>query len=152
AEATLNSVRWNYVQAKLTNAAQTQRLYFTALYQREIAELARANAEVNNQLFAISRKQFEGGTLAGADVAIIKLDNAGARRQAALAETNYNTALLDLKRQLGLPAAAPLTLTGRLSDFRWQPITNESSMWTHFVCLEMPVTDDRAILARTLAS
>src|SRR6185369_9109848 len=28
AEATLNSVRWNYVQAKLTNAAQTQRLYF----------------------------------------------------------------------------------------------------------------------------
>jgi cobalt-zinc-cadmium efflux system outer membrane protein len=152
AEAALNSVRWNYVQAKLTNAAQTQRLYFTALYQRDIAELAKANAEINNQLFATSRKQFEGGTLAGADVAIIKLDNASTRRQAALAEANYNTALLDLKRQLGLPASAPLTLTGHLSDFHWQPITSQSSTWTQFICLEMPVTDDRAWIARTLAS
>src|SRR5437867_12581018 len=29
AAATLNGVRWNYVQAQLTNVAQTQRLYFT---------------------------------------------------------------------------------------------------------------------------
>jgi outer membrane protein TolC len=42
AAATLESVRWNYVQAKLTNMATTQRLYFAALYQHEVAELTRA--------------------------------------------------------------------------------------------------------------
>jgi cobalt-zinc-cadmium efflux system outer membrane protein len=152
AEAALNSVRWNYVQAKLSNAAQTQRLYFTALYQRGIAELAKANADVNNQLFAISRKQFEGGTLAGSDVAIIKLDNAAARRQTALAEANYQTAVLDLRRQLGLPVVCPLVLAGSLNDFRWQPITSDASVWAHFVCLETPITEDRALLARTLAA
>jgi cobalt-zinc-cadmium efflux system outer membrane protein len=152
AAATLNSVRWNFVQAKLANMVQTQRLFFTALYQRGIAELARANADLNNQLLSISQKQFEAGTITGSDVAILKLDNASARRQAALAEANYQTALLDLKRQLGLPAAAPLVLTGRLSDWKWQPMTNETSQWMHYVCLEMPLESDRAWLARTLAS
>lgn len=152
AEAALNSVRWNYVQAKLTNVAQTQRLYFTALYQREIALLARQNAELNDQLLTISRKQLEGGTLAGSDVAIIRLDNAGARRQAALAEANYQTALLDLKRQLGMPPICPLSLKGSLADFRWEKVTSQSTVWSHFVCLEVPVTDDRAWIARTLAS
>ncbi|HMC09702.1 MAG TPA: TolC family protein [Pirellulaceae bacterium] len=152
AAAVLNSVRWNYVQAKLTNMAQTQRLYFTALYQRGIAELARSNADLNNQLLSISQKQFEGGTIAGADVAILKLDNASTRRQAALAEANYQTAVLDLKRQLGLPAAAPLVLGGRLTDWRWQELTSETPIWSTFVCVEMPVTADRAWLARTLAA
>src|SRR5205814_8166972 len=85
AAATLNSVRWNYVQAQLTSIAQTQRLYFTALYQHGIAELARANAELNNQLLDISQKQLAAVQLAGADVAIIKLDHAARRRPAALA-------------------------------------------------------------------
>src|SRR5439155_8974828 len=152
AAAALNSVRWNYVQAKLTNAAQTQRLYFTALYQRGIAELMRANADLNTQLLSISRKQFEAGTIAGADVAILKLDNAAARRQAALAEANYQTALLDLKRQLGLPATAPLSLSGRLTDWKWQALTSETPLWSQFVCIEMPVTADRMWLARSLAS
>ena len=48
-----------------------------------------------------------------ADVAIIKLDNASTRRQAALAGANYQTALLDLKRQIGLPAEG---------DSRWDAI------------------------------
>jgi len=152
AAATLNSVRWNFVQAKLASAAQTQRLYFTALYQRGIAELARANADLNTQLLSISRKQFEAGTLAGADVAILKLDNASARRQAALAEANYQTALLDLKRQLGMPAGTPLALSGRLTDWKWQAITSETPLWSQFLCVEMPVTADRMWLARSLAS
>jgi cobalt-zinc-cadmium efflux system outer membrane protein len=152
AAATLNGIRWNYVQSQLTNVAQTQRLYFTALYQREIAALARANAELNNQLLAVSQKQFESGTITGADVAILKLDNASARRQAALAEANYNTALLDLKRQLGLPAAAPLSLAGDLADWRWQEIAAAQSKFSKYVCIELPPACDRAWLARTLAS
>src|SRR5262245_2932074 len=152
AEAALNSVRWNYVQAKLLNMAQTQRLYFTALYQRGIAELSMANAELNNQLLAISQRQLAAGAITGADVAILRLDNASARRQARLAEANYQTALLDLKRQLGLPAGAPLALAGRLTDWRWLGLSSETPMWSKFVCLEMPVTNDRAWLARALAS
>jgi outer membrane protein, heavy metal efflux system len=152
AAAALNSVRWNYVQAKLTNMAQTQRLYFTALYQRGVAELAIANAELNQQLLAISQKQFEAGTITGADVAILRLDNAGARRQARLAEANYQTALLDLKRQLGLPAAAPLALPGRLTDWQWQELSSVTPLWSQFAAIELPVTADRAWLARSLAA
>ena len=44
--------------------------------QREIAGLVRAIADLNNQLLGISQKQFEGGAITGADVAILKLDNA----------------------------------------------------------------------------
>jgi cobalt-zinc-cadmium efflux system outer membrane protein len=152
AAAALNSVRWNYVQAKLANMAQTQRLYFTALYQLGIAELARANADLSSQLLAISQRQFEGGTITGADVAILKLDNAAARRQAKLADANFQTALLDLKRQLGLPAATPLSLTRHLADWRWQEISAQTPLWAKFVEIEMPVTADRAWLARTLAA
>lgn len=152
AAATLNSVRWNYVQAQLTNVAQTQRLYFTAIYQREIAGLARANADLNNQLLGISQKQFEGGTITGADVAILKLDNASARRQAALADANYQTALLDLKRQLGLPAGAPLLLSGGLGDWRWQDVSSAQGNLSKYVCIDIPAVADRMWLARTLAS
>jgi cobalt-zinc-cadmium efflux system outer membrane protein len=152
AAAALNGVRWNYVQGKLTNMAQTQRLYFTALYQRGIGELAQANADLSNQILAISQKQLEGGTIAGADVAILKLDNAAARRQAALADATYRTALLDLKRQLGLPAATPLVLSGRMTDWRWQTLTSDTPLWSRFAPLEVPVTADRAWLARSLAA
>src|SRR5262245_52073939 len=142
AAAALNSVRWNYVQAKLLNMAQTQRLFFSALYQREIAELARANAELNTQLLSISQKQLEAGAIAGADVAILRLDNASARRQAALADASYQTAVLDLKRHLGVPPTAPVAVSGRLADWKWQAVTSETAAWLPLACVEMPVTTD----------
>jgi cobalt-zinc-cadmium efflux system outer membrane protein len=152
AAAALNSIRWNIVQAELQNMATTQRLYFTALYQRDLARLAGANADLNSQLLGISQKQLESGTLAGADVAILRLDNAAARRQARLAETTYQTALLDLKRQLGMPPTATLELTSSLTDWRWHELVSDTKLWSRFVCLEAPVTADRAWLARSLAA
>ena len=41
AQAALNQVRWNIVAAELTNTATTEKLYFTALYQRDLRDLAR---------------------------------------------------------------------------------------------------------------
>ena len=152
AAATLNSIRWNIVQAELTNMAQTQRLYFTVLYQRDVAQLIGANAELNNQLLAISQKQLEAGTAAGADVAILRLDYTAARRQARLAEANYQSALLDLKRHLGLPPMAPLELPGRLANWRFQVLSHQSELWSHHLCVAIPATDDRNLVARSLAA
>jgi cobalt-zinc-cadmium efflux system outer membrane protein len=152
AAAALNSVRWNYVQAKLLNMATTQRLYFTALYQRELADLARAQADLNSQLWATSERQLAAGQIAGADLAIVRLDHAAARRLAALADANYQTALLDLRRHLGVPLDVPLQLVGRLTDWRWQAVSPASPLASHFAEVEVPITADRAWLAGSLAS
>ena len=40
AMAALGQIRWNIQQAELLNIAQTERLFFTALYQRQLLELA----------------------------------------------------------------------------------------------------------------
>jgi cobalt-zinc-cadmium efflux system outer membrane protein len=117
--AALRSVRWNILQAELNNVAQTERLYFAALYQRSLLNLAQANAELNRQLLGISQKQLEGGQLAGADVAIVRLDAQATQKQAQLAEANYRTALLDLRRHLNIPLGTPINVTGELTDWVW---------------------------------
>ena len=63
--AALNTVRWNILQAELLNVAQTERLYFTALYQRGIRDLARASATLNDQLLTISERQLNAGQRLG---------------------------------------------------------------------------------------
>jgi len=152
AAAALNSVRWTFVQAKLVNIATTQRLYFAALYQRGLTEIAQANAEMNDQLLGVSQKQFAAGEIAGADVAILRLDHAAARRQALVASANYNTALLDLRRHLGLPPGAGLVLAERLTDWQWLSVNAEQPTWTPLVEIALPATSDKEVLARTLAS
>jgi cobalt-zinc-cadmium efflux system outer membrane protein len=49
----------------------------------------------------------------------VRLDESAARRRAELVQTNYQTALLDLRRQLNLPLSMPLTLSGNLADFQF---------------------------------
>ncbi|HZN33545.1 MAG TPA: TolC family protein [Pirellulaceae bacterium] len=152
AAAALNSVRWNFVQARLVNIATTQRLYFAALYQRGLAEIARANADVNAQLLDVSQKQFAAGEAAGVDVAILRLDSAAASRQALLAAANYETALLDLRRHLGVPPQASLALAGGLADWHWLPVDAEHAAWTPLVEMALPATSDKQLLAQALAS
>ncbi|HEY2253046.1 MAG TPA: TolC family protein [Planctomycetaceae bacterium] len=116
----LNQVRWNIHNFELLNVAQTARLYLTALYQRGIRDLTRSNAELNQQLLQISEKQLDAGQITSADVAIVRIDARSTRQQADLAEANYQTALLDLRRQMNIPFDQPLELTGELSQFRWR--------------------------------
>ncbi|HEX4132743.1 MAG TPA: TolC family protein [Pirellulales bacterium] len=123
--AALNSVRWNILQAELNNIAQTERLYFLALYQRGIRDLVLANAELNEQLLSVSEKQLQAGHVAGADVAIVRLDTRSTRAQAELAEANYQTALLDLRRQLNLPLDTPIAIADDLAAWQFAPATAE---------------------------
>src|SRR5262249_6352311 len=59
AEAALNTIRWNVHQAELVNMAQTQRLYCTALYQRELRDLVRETADVNERLAGVLERRFQ---------------------------------------------------------------------------------------------
>ena len=120
--AQLNQVRWNIHNAELLNTAQTARLYFVALYQRGIRDLMRSNSDLNQQLLRISERQVELGQITGADVAIVRIDARSTRQQAELAEANYQTALLDLRRLLNIPLNEMVELTGDLAHFQWRPI------------------------------
>lgn len=115
----LNQVRWNIHNLELLNTAQTTRLYFTALYQRGIRDLTRSSADLNEQLLRISERQLEAGQITSSDVAIVRIDARSTRQQADLAEANYQTALLDLRRQLNVPLEEKIELAGDLVRFRW---------------------------------
>jgi len=151
AAAMLNSVRWTFVMAKLANMAQTQRLYFAALYRQELAELADAMARITGESLGIAERQLAAGAITGADVAIARLEHDAARRQEQLADANYQTALLDLRRQLGLPLAAPLELAGRLSSSRWLSFSGPVPAWLKFVEVDLAEVQDAPSLARHLA-
>lgn len=121
--AALNGIRWNVLQAELLNVAQTERLYFAAVYQQGLRDLASIFAENNRQLLQILEIQKEAGQATGADVAIVRLDDRSTRQQLRIAEANFQTALLDLKRQLCLPPDAELVLDKRVMNWDWQAVT-----------------------------
>ena len=123
ASAALSGVRWTIQQTELQSLALTEQLFFTALYRRGLRDLARANAELNNSLLAILEKQLAAGQAAAADVAMVRLDARSTLQQQRLAETNYQTALLDLGRQLNIPPRVPLQLAGEMQDWQWMPAT-----------------------------
>ena len=108
AGAMLDSVRWNILQQQLLTVAQTERLFFTAAYQRGLRDLTQAAADNNQELLRILQLQLDAGEATAADVAMVRLDAQSTDRQLRLAEANYRTALLDLRRQLGLPRDVPL--------------------------------------------
>ena len=119
--ATLNSIRWNVLQAELLNVAQTERLYFAAVYQKGLRDLANINAKNNQQLLQILQSQFEDGQATAADVAIVRLDARSALQQQRLAEANLQTALLDLKRHLGIQPEAQFDLDEEIVRWTWRP-------------------------------
>lgn len=118
--ATLNSTRWTIHQAELLNVAQTERLYFSVLYLRGLWELAEANNENNQQLLRVLEKQLDAGQATAADVAMVRLDARSTQQQVRLARANYESALRDFKRQLGLTSDDPATVEGDLQDFAWR--------------------------------
>jgi len=121
AASQLNQVRWNIHNFELLNAAQTTRFYFTALYQKGIRDLTRKNADLNDQLLQISERREEAGDITKADLAIVRMDARSTRQQADLAEANYQTALLDLRRQLNVPLETAIDLREDLTALRWKP-------------------------------
>ncbi len=117
---TLNSTRWNIHQAELLALAQTERLYFAALYQRGLMELVEASDRNNQQLLMILEKQLEAGQATAADVAIVRVDAASTRQQFRLASANYQSALRDLARQSGVSPDQISGIDGDLGKIDWR--------------------------------
>jgi cobalt-zinc-cadmium efflux system outer membrane protein len=124
AAALLDQTRWTIHQAELTNVATTTELYFAALYQKQLLDLARRSAAVNDKVLGVVQRRFKAGLATTADVTTATVSARQVRQQAKLAEANYQTALLALQRQLNLPVAIKLDLGAALADFDWLPITD----------------------------
>lgn len=153
AVATLNSTRWNIHQAELLNVAQTERLYFTAVYLHGLLELAEASHTNNQQMLKTLEKQLEAGQATAADVALVRVDTRSTAHQRRLARANYETALRDLKRQLGLNVDDPAMIQGDLRNLIWrapadvslEPRSDDSS-------LQIPADREKVLICSHAAS
>ena len=122
AAATVTQVQWNVQNAELLNVAQTMRLYFAALYQLELRDLALATAQLNARLLGVVERRFKANLNTPADVTTAKVAARQSRRQADLAEATYQAAMLALHQQLNVPLDQRLTLAARLTDITWQSV------------------------------
>ena len=122
AQAAFGQVRWNVRQAELMNVAQTERLYFTALYQRQLLDLAVDTQALAERLQNVLDRRFKSGIANAVEVSNARVAARQARRQRQLADATYNTALLALVQQMGLPPGTPVRLAGSLTDYHWTSV------------------------------
>ncbi len=126
--ADLTRVQWNVMQAELTNIALTERMFFAALYQRGVRDLNVSLARLNDELVGVLDRRFVAGQAMASDVALARLQAHAARQQANLAITGYNTALFDLRTQLGMVGQEPFEPRGQLEQLQWQPAVPSTTM------------------------
>ncbi len=117
--ADLSRTRWNIHQAELVNVAQTERMFFTALYARGVRDVNLSLAKLNEELVGVLKRRFEAGTAVASDIALARLQAHAARQQANASMAAYNTALVDLRTQLGLVSQEPFEPIGDLSRLSW---------------------------------
>lgn len=127
AMSALNQTRWTIHQTELTNIATTTQFYLTALYQRELLVLADQTRDLNEELLGIVDRRYNAGVGSAPQVTTAKVSLRQSQNQSQLASTNFQTALLALRRQLNLSSTEPLTLTDRLPAFTWNPASTFSS-------------------------
>lgn len=120
--AALDQVQWNIFQGELLNVAQTTRLYLTALYQKDVHDLALETAQLNERLAGIVEQRFKASLARASDVTTAKVAARQSRQQAELTETAYRSALLALRQQLNVPLSVPLALGEKLEQMQWLPV------------------------------
>lgn len=152
AMAQLSTVRWNIFQAELVNIATTEQLFMTALYQRGLRDLSQASARLSASLLSVMERQLAAGGAAASDVATTRMDARATRQQARLADANYQTALLALRRQLNLPANAAFEPVGDLAELEWLPINGEHLSRVSSLSRAVSANDDVDAIVRELAS
>lgn len=128
ARADLNRVRWDLQHADLLNVAQTERLFFGVLYLREVRDQAQSVADMSRQLLGVVQRRFKAGQASNADVVLARQEGQTARRQADLAEANYQTRLLDFARHLNIQEAVALQVVGSLSGTKWSMTPGEDQL------------------------
>jgi len=124
AAANWRQVHHTVHQAELLNIAQTTRLFFAALYQRELLELSQSLADMNEQMIGVIERREKAGQSSRADAELAKLQYLASRRQQRLAEANYQTALFSLQTQLNIAPGTPLDLSGQWMRWQWRPMSD----------------------------
>ncbi|MFO1003355.1 MAG: hypothetical protein U0936_23725 [Planctomycetaceae bacterium] len=71
-------------------------------------------------LLKILENRLDAGEATAADVAIVRVDTASTRQQQQLASANYQNALRDLARHVGIQPSDLLELGGDLHQFEWR--------------------------------
>lgn len=125
--AALDQAQWNVFQAELLNVARTTGLYFAALYQKELYELAAESAKLNRRIADIVERRFKANLARAADRTTANVAARQALRTAELAEASYTAALLALRQQLNLPLTTSLDLPERLDDVRWLSLLGDGA-------------------------
>ncbi len=146
AAAALNQIRWSVIAAELTTLATTEKLFFTAVYQRDLRDLAQRAASLNEELAADVERRFKSGLAKPGEEVTARVSLRQSRKQLALAEANYRLAVFALARQLNVPNDRPYELVGRLEDFEWLRVDANGSTGSE------PVTAQNSLqIAETLA-
>jgi outer membrane protein TolC len=124
ARAALSQVQWNIHQAELLNVAQTTRLYFSALYQQHLRDLAADAETLTSRLSEVTARRFQAGLATALQTTNVRIAVRQSRRQRELADSVYQAALLALKQQLGLSASDVIELDGDLTQYAWLPVAD----------------------------
>lgn len=132
-------------QVELATAAQTMRLYFTALYRRELQDLAESLAALNEQMVGVIQRRLTAGEASAGDVTLARLQAASARRQQSLAAGAYQTALSELRSHLNLGPEATIELATDWADWQWQAI--DESMLPQVLAERPDIVAARAAVA-----
>jgi cobalt-zinc-cadmium efflux system outer membrane protein len=148
----LSAVRWNIFQAELVNIATTEQLFMASLYQRGLRDLSQASARLSRSLLSVMERQLAAGGAAAADVATTRMDARATRQQARLAEANYQTALLALRRQLNLPPDAAFDPVGDLVELEWLPVDGAHLSQVPTLRRAVSANDSLDMIIRELAS
>ncbi len=146
--AALGQIRWNIQLAELLNVAQTERLFFAALYQRQLRNLAADAETLSERLAAIIERRFQAGIATSVQNINTQVAVRQSRRQQELAEAAYQAALLALRQQLGMPMSAQLNLSGDLAQYEWFSV---SSAACRVSGTQLSERDDPQLLAQWMA-
>jgi outer membrane protein TolC len=122
--ADLSNVSWTVRHAELVAMAQAERLFFTALYFRELRDSARSSAELSANMVEVLKRRLDAGQSGTSDVAVGEIELMAQRRQAALADSAYASAVADLRRHLGQGDGEGVEPLGSLGQWQWQPLSD----------------------------
>ena len=124
AAAAWEQVRENIRAAELTSVTQTERFFFATLYQRDLRNLARSLAKLNEDQVGVLERRLKAGQANSADVALARLQAQSAHRRQRLMEANYQTALMSLRSYLNLAEDTEVDLIARWIDWQWKSVVD----------------------------
>ncbi|MGA2034801.1 MAG: TolC family protein [Thermoguttaceae bacterium] len=129
AQAAYTQTRWTILQAELTTLVETYRDHQTALYRRAKLEVARQLYEHNERLLESLGRQVEANRAPVADLVLAGVESQATRQVWESARQEYQVALADLRRQMGIPEyATSVEPSGQLLIPHLEPNQEEAQL------------------------